>query len=238
MTPTTDHAKRIKGVVSSKTRTRKPRTTGTTGSTRTPRSGPDQGTRTVAMVRTDTEDKLWQALHANPNSTAADLASAAQIGKSTAGKILAKWEKDGSVTRTPGIAEGGRRAADLWRFQKATPNPPRPPTCRTARRPTRTRPTPAPPSPSGVIRQHRSVKNNGTCSGRSRDRGAALLTYRKYFASSRPKSDGSSPLWPNAKLTPARNALLKSVYRGVTGRSFASRTVSSMAWRYGRPTPM
>ncbi|WP_229693448.1 hypothetical protein [Lentzea pudingi] len=53
-------------------------------------------------------------MHANPNSTAADLSLLAQIGKSTAPKILAKWASDGAVTRTPGIAEGGRRAADLW----------------------------------------------------------------------------------------------------------------------------
>lgn len=92
----------------SKTRTN----TGTTGSTRTSlRSVPGRGT---AKVGTDAEDKMWEALHANPNSTVADLASAAKIGKSTAGKILAKWDKDGSVIRTPGIAEGGRRAADLW----------------------------------------------------------------------------------------------------------------------------
>ncbi|MEV6825587.1 MarR family transcriptional regulator [Amycolatopsis sp. NPDC051102] len=53
-------------------------------------------------------------MHAAPNSTAADLSTAAKIGKSTAQKILVKWVADGSVTRTAGIAEGGRRAADLW----------------------------------------------------------------------------------------------------------------------------
>ncbi|GGM93348.1 hypothetical protein GCM10011609_33540 [Lentzea pudingi] len=90
-----------------------PRTTAnTTGSATTLRSVPDQ--TVAANLRTDTEDKLWKALHANPNSTAADLSLLAQIGKSTAPKILAKWASDGAVTRTPGIAEGGRRAADLW----------------------------------------------------------------------------------------------------------------------------
>jgi hypothetical protein len=83
-----------------------------TGSTRTLRSVPDQAT--AAKVRTDAEDKLWEALHANPNSTAAELSSAAKIGKSTAQKILARWMADGSVTRTAGTAEGGRRTADLW----------------------------------------------------------------------------------------------------------------------------
>ncbi|MBV8992244.1 MAG: MarR family transcriptional regulator [Pseudonocardiales bacterium] len=95
--------------MSNKTRTR---TTATTGTVRARRSVPDQ--QTTATVRTDTEDKLWAALHAHPNSTAAALSAAARIGKSTAQKILARWAGEGSVTRTPGIAEGGRRAADLW----------------------------------------------------------------------------------------------------------------------------
>jgi hypothetical protein len=99
--------------MSSKTRTRKTGTTATTGTARTLRSVSDQPT-TATTVRTDTEDKLWAALHATPNSTAADLSAAAKIGKSTAAKILAKWAADRSVTRTPGIADGGRRAADLW----------------------------------------------------------------------------------------------------------------------------
>ena len=64
--------------------------------------------------RTETEDKLWEALRVNPNSTAADLSTDAGIGRSTAAKILARWANEGSVTRTSGIAEGGRRAADLW----------------------------------------------------------------------------------------------------------------------------
>jgi hypothetical protein len=100
--------------MSSKTRrTRKTRTTAsTTGSAPTLRSVPEQAV--AAQVRTDAEDKLWKALHAAPNSTAADLSAAAKIGKSTAQKILVKWAADGSVTRTAGIAEGGRRAADLW----------------------------------------------------------------------------------------------------------------------------
>jgi hypothetical protein len=99
--------------MSNKTRTRKTRTTvGTNSPDRTLRPVPDQ--TITAKARTDTEDKLWEALHANPNSTAAALSMAAKIGRSTAQKILATWAGDGSVTRTAGIAEGGRRAADLW----------------------------------------------------------------------------------------------------------------------------
>jgi predicted transcriptional regulator len=107
--------------MSSKTRTRRTGTTATTGTTRTLRSVPDQPT--IATVRTDTEDKLWAALHATPNSTAADLSAAAEIGKSTAQKILVKWAGDGSVTRTPGIADGGRRAADVWAIAETDTTP-------------------------------------------------------------------------------------------------------------------
>jgi hypothetical protein len=97
--------------MSSKTRPRKNRTT-KTGSTPTLRPVRDQ--TTTATTRTEAEDKLWEALRAHPNNTAPFLAGAANIGRSTAGKILPKWEKEGSVTRTPGIAQGGGRAADLW----------------------------------------------------------------------------------------------------------------------------
>lgn len=102
--------------MSSKTRTRK---SSTIDATATLRSVPDQ--TTAAKVRTDTEDKLWEALHANPNSSAADLSGVAKIGKSTAQKILVKWAADGSVARTVtrvGFGEGGRRAADLWAITK------------------------------------------------------------------------------------------------------------------------
>jgi predicted transcriptional regulator len=67
-----------------------------------------------AKPRTETEEKLWQALRNNPGSTAAALSTAAGIGKSTAPKILTRWENDGLVTRTAGIADGGSRPADRW----------------------------------------------------------------------------------------------------------------------------
>ncbi|GAB3453292.1 MarR family transcriptional regulator [Actinophytocola sediminis] len=67
-----------------------------------------------AKPRTETEEKLWQALQGNPGSTAAALSTTAGIGKSTAPKILTRWEKDSLVTRTPGIADGGSRPADRW----------------------------------------------------------------------------------------------------------------------------
>jgi hypothetical protein len=67
-----------------------------------------------AKPRTESEEKLWQALSANPGSSAVALSITAGIGKSTASKILARWDKDGLVTRTPGVAGKGPRPADLW----------------------------------------------------------------------------------------------------------------------------
>lgn len=110
---TTKHRLRIEVVMSTTTRARKPHTNnGTSGSAPALRAVSDQSN--AAKARTESEDKLWNALHANANSTTTHLARVAEIGKSTAGKILAKWHKHGDVTRTPGITTGGHRAADLW----------------------------------------------------------------------------------------------------------------------------
>ncbi len=57
------------------------------------------------------EEKLWSVLRDNPGSTTTELASKAEIGKSTAARFLAKWANDGSAVRTPGT---GPRAADTW----------------------------------------------------------------------------------------------------------------------------
>lgn len=91
------------------------RTTAATGTARTARPVPDRNPDAAAVTaRTDAEDALWAALHANPDSTATDLSKAAKIGKSTAQKILTRWAGDGTVTRTAGIPDGGRRSADRW----------------------------------------------------------------------------------------------------------------------------
>lgn len=69
---------------------------------------------TAAPVRTDTQNQLWAVLKARSDGTSAELAIAAGIGRSTAGKILAEWAKDGTVTRTPGGRANGRRTPDRW----------------------------------------------------------------------------------------------------------------------------
>jgi predicted transcriptional regulator len=70
---------------------------------------------TITPVRTDTQNHLWAALKGrSDSSTTAELAIAAGIGRSTAGKILAEWAKDGTVARTPGGLANGRRTPDRW----------------------------------------------------------------------------------------------------------------------------
>ena len=96
--------------MSSTTRTDATATTGR-GTTHAVQAVPESTDPTVTAARTETEDKLWQVLRANPNSTAAGLSTDAGIGRSTAAKILARWANEGSITRAPGITEGGRRAA-------------------------------------------------------------------------------------------------------------------------------
>lgn len=72
-------------------------------------------TATPVPVRTDTQNRLWAALTARSDSgTTAELAIAAGIGRSTAGKVLAQWAKDGTVTRTPGGHANGLRTPDRW----------------------------------------------------------------------------------------------------------------------------
>src|SRR5690349_8151039 len=73
----------------------------------------------AAHPRTAAEDKLWAALDAHPAATAAELATAAGIGRSTAAKILARWAASELVTRTAPTgttAAGGPpgRVAERW----------------------------------------------------------------------------------------------------------------------------
>ena len=88
-----------------------------TKSAGTPADGPNLEvvpTFPTTPARTDTQSHLWAAAKARSDSTTAELAIAARIGRSTAGKILAAWAKDGTVTRTPGDVANGRRTPDRW----------------------------------------------------------------------------------------------------------------------------
>jgi hypothetical protein len=79
----------------------------------------DAAEQPTARPRTAAEDKLWAALSAHPATPAAELATAAGIGRSTAAKILARWATSNLVTRaaaTTTAAAGGPpgRAAERW----------------------------------------------------------------------------------------------------------------------------
>jgi predicted transcriptional regulator len=89
----------------------------TTKPSGTPDDGPTlRAVPTVAVtpVRTDTQNHLWAAMKGRSDATTAQLAIAAGIGRSTAGKVLAEWAKDGTVTRKPGGVADGRRTPDRW----------------------------------------------------------------------------------------------------------------------------
>ena len=61
-----------------------------------------------------TDDTILDALAARPEVTSAELAETLGIGQSTAAKRLAALEATGSVRRTPGSRDAGRRAPDRW----------------------------------------------------------------------------------------------------------------------------
>jgi DNA-binding MarR family transcriptional regulator len=75
-----------------------------------------------ATTSTTTTDTVLEALEEQPDATTAELAAAAELGRSTVGKALAALEHDGRVRRTPGGQDGGRRRPDRW----TTPPPPPP----------------------------------------------------------------------------------------------------------------
>lgn len=60
------------------------------------------------------EQAVLAALGAKPRATAAEIAAAAGLGRSTAGKLLAALERRGTVRRTAGGREGARRLPDRW----------------------------------------------------------------------------------------------------------------------------
>ncbi|MEU0511591.1 hypothetical protein [Amycolatopsis sp. NPDC006125] len=60
---------------------------------------------------TTADGKVRAALADDPGVTAAELALAAGVGRSTARKILARWDRDGVVIRTAGV---GPRDPDTW----------------------------------------------------------------------------------------------------------------------------
>ncbi|MGH9104246.1 MAG: MarR family transcriptional regulator [Acidimicrobiales bacterium] len=69
-------------------------------------------------------DTIAAVLAAHPGASAAELAEAAGIGRSSASKALAAMEQQGTARRTPGGRDGGRRLADCWHPAADSADPP------------------------------------------------------------------------------------------------------------------
>jgi DNA-binding MarR family transcriptional regulator len=70
---------------------------------------------------TPAAEALLGALADRPRATVTQLAEAAGIGRSTAGKLLATLAAQGHVLRQPGGHKDGRRAADRWLLPTPAP---------------------------------------------------------------------------------------------------------------------
>jgi DNA-binding FadR family transcriptional regulator len=69
---------------------------------------------TPSAPTTPTTPALVDALTDRPDTTTAELAAAAGIGRSTASELLADLATQGRVLRRPGGYQGGRRTPDRW----------------------------------------------------------------------------------------------------------------------------
>jgi len=65
-------------------------------------------------IATAATQQLLDALAERPDASAAELADAAGIGRSTASKLLVTLAAQGRVLRRPGGHQGGRRTPERW----------------------------------------------------------------------------------------------------------------------------
>ena len=75
----------------------------------------------AADGRPPAEQALLNALKANSEATAADLAVAAGVGRSTAGKALSRLASSGEIRRTEGGRDGARRLPDRFSLAPSEP---------------------------------------------------------------------------------------------------------------------
>jgi predicted ArsR family transcriptional regulator len=78
-----------------------------------------------------TREAVVAALTSGGQLSAADVAMAAGIGRSTATKTLAALAADGQVRRSPGGRDGARRLPDLWSTVTPASTPKKPRAART-----------------------------------------------------------------------------------------------------------
>jgi len=67
------------------------------------------------------EQAVLKALAANPEATAAEVATDANVGRSTASKVLARLASSGEARRTEGGRDGVRRLPDRFALASAEP---------------------------------------------------------------------------------------------------------------------
>lgn len=67
------------------------------------------------------EQAILKVLAANPEATAAEVAAAANVGRSTASKVLARLASSGEARRTEGGRDGARRLPDRFALASAEP---------------------------------------------------------------------------------------------------------------------
>jgi DNA-binding transcriptional ArsR family regulator len=77
--------------------------------------------RTRSVGQASAEQAVMRALKTRPRVSAAEVASAAGVGRSTASKTLARLEGAGGVQRIEGGREGRRRMPDRWMIADAKP---------------------------------------------------------------------------------------------------------------------
>jgi DNA-binding MarR family transcriptional regulator len=79
----------------------------------------------AGLPTTASTSAVWAALVTNNDATGAELAAHADVGRSTANKVLAALETAGAAVRQPGGRDGGRSLPDRWRAHtgEATPEP-------------------------------------------------------------------------------------------------------------------
>lgn len=68
----------------------------------------------MTAAKPSTEDAVIEVLGPKGERTAAEIAEAAGLGRSTVGKALARLEQSGRVRRSAGRKEGARRLPDRW----------------------------------------------------------------------------------------------------------------------------
>jgi DNA-binding IclR family transcriptional regulator len=73
----------------------------------------------MSTIKAPTQQAVVEALASKPEATAAEVAAAAGLGRSTVAKALATLERAGRVRRSAGGREGGRRLPGRWSLTAA-----------------------------------------------------------------------------------------------------------------------